>query len=123
MAAGIAASGCVPVQPSEHELVGTWRVVWACGTESLDLRADTTYTQEIVYGDGGRATHSGAWAVERRKSRPGAAVVLKDAVVFCTTLGKRLPEPTRTDRRLEAKWEWGRVMLSFSSDLEGFVRQ
>ena len=124
MATCAATSGCVPVQPSDRELVGAWRVVWECGTERLDLRADATYTQHIDYAAGGTVTHSGTWTVAPRESRlAGGKVVLKDAMQFCSVFGKRLPQPEQGELRLETIWEWGRIILSFNPDIQGFERQ
>jgi hypothetical protein len=97
----MASSGCVPVQPSEQQLIGKWRVVWRCGTEDLELKADASYVQEMEYAKGGHATHVGAWRVTPKESRlEGAHVVLQDAMGFCSVFGEKLPEPERGDRRL-----------------------
>jgi hypothetical protein len=120
----IASFGCVPVQPSEQQLIGRWRVVWECGTEDLELKPDASYVQGIEYSGGGHATHAGTWRVTPKESRlVGAHVVLQDAMEFCTVFGKRLTQPERRDRKLETVWEWGRVILSFNPDSQGFERQ
>ena len=116
--------GCVPISPSEQQLVGRWQVTWQCGTEGLDLRADSTYGQSIDYAVGGHATHTGKWKITPRESHlEGANVVLQDAMEFCTTFGEKLPEPERGDRRLQTVWEWGRSILEFNPDVQGFERQ
>ena len=118
-------AGCMPVQLSERELVGSWRAATECGIESLELKADTTYTQYIDFdGTGGSVSHNGTWAViPRSSSLSGGKLILKDALEFCSILGKRLPRPERGERQLETVWEWGRVLLSFNPDKQGFERQ
>ena len=124
MAACAISVGCVPVQPSAHDLVGSWRVVWKCGTERLEIGADATYTQRIDFAAGGTATHSGTWTVAPRQSHlSGGKLVLKDALQFCSVFGERLLKPEREERQLDAIWEWGRVILSFNPDNQGFERQ
>jgi len=120
----MALSGCVPVQPSTEQLVGKWRVVWQCGTEDLELKPDASYVQTVEYAKGGHATHSGTWKLTPKESRlEGAHVVLQDAVTFCSVSGDKFPEPERGDRRVETIWEWGRMILSFNPDWQGFTRQ
>lgn len=112
------------MQMTERQLDGRWSVVWKCGTESLNLAADSTYTQHIDYAEGGTETHNGTWTVVPRDSRlSGGKVVLKDALVFCSVFGERLPEPRHEKRQLETIWEGGRVILSFNPDIQGFERQ
>ena len=124
MAVCALSAGCVPVQQSERDLVGSWRVVWKCGTERLELGADATYTQHIDYAVGGTETHSGTWTVAPKDSRlSGDKLVLKDALEFCSVFGERLPQPERGERQLVTLWEWGRVILSFNPDNQGFERQ
>jgi hypothetical protein len=120
----LAGWSCVPVEPAEDRLVGTWRVEWQCGKETLELRRDKTYGQQIEYAGGGRANHSGVWRTKPKPSRlEGSRVVLQDAMTFCAAFGEKLPTPQRGDRELETIWEWGRVTLSFNPDLPGFLRQ
>lgn len=112
------------MQLSERNLVGAWRVVWKCGIERLDFRSDATYTQHIDYGGGGTATHSGTWVIKSRESfLAGGTIVLKDALQYCSAFGDRLPKPEQADLKLETIWEWGRIILSFNPDMQGFERQ
>jgi len=106
-------------------LTGKWAVEWNCGKETLELKADGSYMQAIDYADGSHASHSGTtWQVTAKSSRlEGAHVVLKDAEDYCTTFGAKLAAPERGDRQLETIWEWGRVILSFNPDIQGFERQ
>ena len=116
-------SGCVPVHPSEKQLVGRWRVVWKCGAELLELKPDSGYVQQIDYAGGGHATHSGTWTVEQTSSGlDGSSVVLRDAETFCSVFGEKLSQPEHGDRKLETIWEWGRTILSFNPDWQGFER-
>jgi len=118
------ASACVPVQPSERQLVGTWQVVWACGTEVVSLKPDATYVQQIEYTGGGSATHTGNWRVMPKQAPlEGAHVILQAAMRFCSETGEKLEPPEQGDRALEAIWEWGRLILSFSPDVQGFERR
>jgi hypothetical protein len=116
--------GCVPVQPSEQQLVGKWRVTWSCGTEEVELKADSSYMHEIDFAVGGHASHAGTWKVTPKESHlEGAHVVLQDAMEFCSVFGEKLPQPERGDRRLQTVWEWGRMILEFNPDWQGFERQ
>lgn len=117
------AFGCVPVQPSEQKLVGKWRVAWNCGTEDLDLKSDMSYVLAIEYAKGGYAKHVGTWRVTPKESSfEGAHVVLQDAVTFCSPFGEKLTQPERGERKLETVWEWGRMILGFNPDWQGFER-
>jgi hypothetical protein len=105
-------------------LIGKWEVEWRCGKETLEFRADKTYTQEIEYAAGGRADQSGAWRVTAKESYlEGGHVVLQGAVEFCSAFGEKLPVPQKTERKLETIWEWGRLTLSFNPDEPGFTKQ
>jgi hypothetical protein len=117
-------ASCVPVTPSDSQLRGRWRVVWECGTEAVELKTDGTYLQEIDYTAGGHDSHEGKWVTKPKESRlEGAHVVLQDALTFCTPFGEKLAQPERGDRDLEAVWEWGRLILSFNPDIQGFKHQ
>ena len=52
----------------------------------------------------------------------GAEVVLLNALDPCDYFGARIDRPGRADRKLETIWEWGRMILSFSPDTQGFTR-
>jgi hypothetical protein len=124
VAAFFLSCGCVPVHPTATQLVGSWRVVWDCGTESLELKSDATYRQGMDYAGGGHATHSGTWRITPKQSvLEGAQVVLTDASEFCSAFGEKLKPPVGGDRQLEAVWEWGRVTLNFNPDIQGFERR
>lgn len=117
---------CVPVEPAEERLVGTWRVQRECGKETLELHADRTYVQSIEYAAGGRASHSGpSWKTKPATSRlDGGRLVLHDAVMLCSMTGEKLTQPQSVPQlELATIWEWGRMTLSFDPDLAGFVRQ
>lgn len=115
--------GCVPVEPTKQKLFGKWRVVWNCGTEDLDLKADMSYALEIEYATGGHVKHTGTWKITPKESTfEGAHVVLQDAMKFCTPFGEKLAQPEPGERQLETVWEWGRMILSFNPDRQGFVR-
>ena len=40
-----------------------------------------------------------------------------------SVFGKKLSPPERGDRKLETIWEWGRTILSFNPDTQGFERE
>ena len=118
--------GCVPVEPAEDRLIGTWRVERECGKETLELRADKSYVQSIEYAASGRASHSGKpWRMKPATSRlEGGSVVLQNGVLFCDPFDKKLAEPQPIpELQLTTIWEWGRLRLSFNPDLAGFARQ
>ncbi len=98
-------------------------MVWNCGTEELDLKADMSYVHEIEYTNGGHAKHNGIWKVTQKESTlEGGHVVLEEAVEFCSAFGEKLKQPERGERKLETVWEWGRMILSFNPDWQGFER-
>jgi hypothetical protein len=114
---------CVAVERSREKLIGQWQVDWECGKESLELKADGSFIQEIDYAGGGHAIHTGkAWKVTPMPSSsvPGQ-VVLEDGADFCD-FGKRLKEPRLGERRLATVWEWGYFILQFNPDTVGFVQ-
>ena len=114
---------CAPANPSADAVVGRWRVDWNCGVETLELRRDWTYSYEIDFAAGGRVIDTGKWKIVPKKERlSGAQVVLQNAVDPCSAFGERIPAPGRTDRALEAVWEWGRTVLVFNPDIQGFTR-
>ncbi len=114
---------CAPANPSQDAVVGKWKVEWTCGLEALDLHADGTYVYTIDFAAGGRATDSGRWRISAKAERlVGAHVILLDALDPCSAFGEKVVEPARRDRELETIWEWGRMILSFNPDIEGFTR-
>lgn len=115
--------GCAPVNPSVNAVAGRWTVDWTCGVETLDLNANGTYGHTIEFAAGGRATDSGTWRLVPKSERlEGAHVILQNAPETCSTFGERISKPQRIDRQLEAIWEWGRMILSFNPDIQGFTR-
>ena len=119
----LGAPGCtVGVNPSASDLVGKWRVSWSCGVEDLELRADGTYTYSVAFTAGGKAANSGSWKVLPMTSRlHGAVVVLQDAV-GCTFVRDPVKGVARHDRWLRTLFVWGRTILSFDPDRQGFTR-
>lgn len=118
-----AASACAPVNPSAADLVGRWRAVWTCGTETLELKADHSYAYTVAFAAGGAASDSGRWRVVPKSERlSGARVVLENALQGCSDLGEKAAHPERANRELETVWEWGRTVLSFHPDIPGFTR-
>ena len=92
--------------------------------ETLDLRADGTFVSAIDFAAGGRATDSGSWKLVARKSRlRGAEVVLLNALETCSVFGEKIEKPRRADRTIEAMHEYGRTVLLFNPDIEGFTRK
>jgi hypothetical protein len=91
--------------------------------EALDLKPDGSYVYSIDFAAGGRATDSGRWRIAPQTRRlDGAHVILENALEPCSVFGEKIAEPARRDRALETIWEWGRMILSFNPDLEGFTR-
>lgn len=117
-------AACAPTNPSAASLTGRWKVDWTCGVETLELRADGTYSYSVEYAAGGRATDSGAWKLVPKSERlQGARVVLQNALDTCSVFGERNAVPRRTDKSLETVWEYGRTVLLFNPDIRGFTRQ
>ncbi len=116
-------AACAPANPSQNALVGNWKVDWECGVETLDLRPDGTYLWTIDLAAGGRVTDSGKWKLSAKtETLAGAHVTLVNALEACSWSGEQLAHPTREDRELETIWEWGRMILSFHPDIQGFTR-
>jgi len=115
--------GCAPVNPSQSAVVGQWKVEWTCGSEVLELQTDGTYKYTIDFAAGGQATDSGRWRIAA-KTEPlvGAHVILQHALETCSVFGEKAVKPERRDRELETIWEWGRMILSFNPDTQGFTR-
>ena len=91
--------------------------------ETLDLRHDGTYSYSIDFAAGGRATDSGRWKMIAQKERlEGAQVILLNAIEACGVFGDRSVPSKRADRNLYTVWEWGRLILSFNPDVQGFTR-
>jgi len=116
-------AGCAPANPSEHTVVGRWKVEWTCGAQTLDLNASGNYDYHIDFATGGQVTDSGHWRmIAKTELLSGAQVVLENALETCSAFGEKIREPTRADRALETIWEWGRMILSFNPDVQGFTR-
>ena len=115
---------CAPANPSVTSLTGRWKGDWQCGVETLDLRADGTYVAAIDFAGGGRVTDAGSWKLAPKKNRlRGAEVVLQNALETCSVFGEKIEKPSRGDRALEAMHEYGRTVLLFNPDIEGFTRK
>jgi hypothetical protein len=118
------ACACAPLNPSMSELAGEWRVDWQCGSEILNLREDGNYTYTIGFPGGERVTDTGRWTIRaKREFLEGAQIQLQNALEPCSASGENLGRSHRGDRQLETIWEWGRTILSFNPDLEGFTRK
>ena len=115
---------CAPVNPSATAVTGKWKVEWTCGLETLQLKPEGTYTYTANFAAGGRAADAGQWRIlPKAELLDGARVVLENALTPCSMSGEKLAEPERHDRELVTIWEWGRMILSFHPDLEGFTRE
>jgi len=91
--------------------------------ETLDLKPDGTFVYAIDFAAGGQATDSGRWRITpKAESLVGAHVVLQNALETCSVFGEKVVQPARGDRELETIWEWGRMILSFDPDIQGFIR-
>src|SRR4029453_2550416 len=113
---------CAPANPSQGGVVGKWKVEWACGLETLDLKPDGTYVYTIDFAAGGRGTDAGRWKIAAKTEHlVGAHVILQNALEACSVFGEKAVEPARRDRELETIWEWGRMILSFNPDIQGFT--
>lgn len=114
---------CAPADPSPGGVVGKWKVEWTCGQEALELKPDGTYIYTIDFAGGGQATDAGLWKISAKTERlVGAHVILKNALEACSVFGEKAVQPARRDRELETIWEWGRMILSFNPDIQGFTR-
>lgn len=72
----------------------------------------------------GGVTDSGSWKMVPKNDRlSGARVVLQNALDTCSTFGEKVSASRRTDRFLETIWEYGRTVLVFNPDVQGFTRQ
>jgi len=122
-AALVGCLACAPANPSQDAVVGKWKVEWTCGLEALNLNPDGTYVYTIDFAAGGRATDSGQWRISAKAERlVGAHIILLNALDPCSAFGEKIVQPARRDRELETIWEWGRMILSFNPDVQGFTR-
>jgi hypothetical protein len=116
-------SACAPINPSETAVVGKWKVEWTCGVETLELKSDGVYTHTIEFASSGRAADSGRWKIVSSTERlTGAHIILQGALEAHSVSGEKAVHPERRDRELETIWEWGRTILSFHPDIQGFTR-
>jgi hypothetical protein len=115
---------CAPMNPSQTSLVGSWKVEWTCGVETLDLKSDGTYAYAVDFTKGGQMTDSGFWRITPKSERlSGAHVVLQNAIHACSVVSDKREPLIREDRALETVWEWGRMVLVFNPDIQGFTRR
>jgi hypothetical protein len=117
----IVSVACWPAHPSNDRLIGTWEAVHPAGRETLVLSGDGTYTQVFTRTDGAKVENAGRWerGADSRLSLSGLTITLHDARLFDVE-----PETgERWNRGLEAVTEWGRTMLVFNPDAEGFVKK
>ena len=122
LAIALALAGCVGVDPGQSDVVGKWRVSWTCGVEDLELEKGGTYVYSIRFSTGEVETDRGRWEISPMKSRlDGAQVVLKNAHLGCAPTGERTKSGERGDRRLRTVFEWGRTVLIFNPDIQGFT--
>ena len=128
--AGCGLGACVPLRPERMDLVGKWHARQDCGIEHLELRSDSTYVQRVEFNNGETARNEGFWTVRSRNvlephrgfALRGGDVVLRRAMICCDPDGHRYARPEQFDLDLDANWEWGRPVLEFNPDLEGFTR-
>ena len=109
---------CAPHHGKPKDFVGKWRCTRACGVERLELRRDWTYVQSVRLEDGRTGTHTGRWSVE------GTRLTLEYGALWCDVFGDKInDEPKIEDISYTTQWEYGRVILEFNPDLEGFTRE
>ncbi len=113
----IAGTGCsVKYESPEPQLVGTWSVWHDFVTDSLVLASDGSFLQSLAGRDHRRLRATGRWRREYRE------VVLDRAYSFHTLRFDDFEE-TLEETRIHIAWEWGRMVLSFDPDVEGFTRR
>jgi len=114
--------GCaIPAQPTRQDLVGSWSVRHELGREDIELRPDGTFLQTLVDMSGQSRQLSGRW--DLAKGHNGGSVVhLESAISFNDRIDRKTSlataQPSSFD--LYAVRDWGRLMLEFDPDLEGF---
>ncbi len=117
-------TGCSPARPSKTQVVGTWKAQHNFGTETLTISTDGTFTQRLVEKNGRSSQNQGHWElVPVAEKFSGSQVLLHEALVFSSPFGERELDPHRTDWKLEALYEWGRLILCFNPDLPGFHKE
>jgi hypothetical protein len=105
------------------ELAGKWHVDSECGSEILELKGDGSYTYTVAFPGGERVSDTGRWTITpKTELLEGAHIRLQNALEPCSPSGESMGRSHRADRQFETIWEWGRPMLSFNPDLEGFTR-
>jgi hypothetical protein len=116
--------GCIPINPSPTSVAGDWEVSWSCGNESLTLSAAGTYTHTIKFVGGDQESDSGSWVIKPKTGKfVGATLILQNALDYCSAFGEKIDHPKRQEIPLDTVWEWGRTVLIFNPDLQGYVRK
>ena len=121
---GAAAACGLPAHPSRQDLVGSWSVKNEFGHETLDLRADGTFSQELVDSSGHSRRNDGRWDL-----RPGSResiLHLQSAISLLDQADRQTTDVASlrpSDVDLHAMREWGRLTLEFDPDLEGFTKR
>ena len=96
------------------------------GRETLVVSRDGSYVQQLKLDTGRSVSNHGRWWIAPAKPEErldGGFIVLGGALVFADPFGNEEHTPERIDWRLQTSHEWGRMVLSFSPDLEGFTRE
>lgn len=118
---------CWPAKPSRDQVIGKWVVTHSFGREHLFFSRNGTYVQQMTYARGGIvvANHGRWWITPAlgKERLDGGFVVLGGALVFADAFGNEERAPERSDWKLQANHEWGRMVLRFSPDLEGFRKE
>jgi hypothetical protein len=61
--------------------------------------------------------------VPKTERLSGATVVSQQALDTCSPSGEKVEGAPRADRSLETVWEYGRTVLVFDPDTQGFTRK
>ena len=117
------ALGCgMPVHPTRENLFGLWKVDYV-GHETLELRADGSFTQSVVDIDGHSRKVDGRWDVGQG-ARGETVIRLQSAINSLDRVreGSSLADIQPSALELYAVSEWGTLTLEFDPDSEGFTK-
>jgi hypothetical protein len=116
--------GCWSAHPTKAQIVGKWKVEHNFGTETLTFSSNGTYLQRLVEKNGNVIENRNRWELQSSEEiLSDTKVILHNAFIFWTPFGERETQQENQDWTLEAVTEWGRLILSFSPDLPGFIRE
>jgi hypothetical protein len=111
--------GCKENTHVSADLVGTYKVTFTHGSETLQLLQDNSFVQIYTQADNGKAiTNSGTWKLDSKYSD----LVLVDAVLFDDCHGRRSKQDVQTTWQLPIKTRFRQVSLYIGEDVPEYKK-